>query len=202
MKSKMAATWLATAGLAAVGVAGCGGSGGSGSAGGSGGSSGGSGNSGKVASTAASNGYSYGSAASSSHTALASSTAKSSSASTTVTSKTVSGLGKVLAAGPKHLTLYMFAADKAGKSNCNGSCTAIWPPLAAAGALKGAGGVSSSALGTITRSNGDKQVTYHGHPLYYYAADSSAADALGEDVDSFGAHWYVLSPSGREVTKG
>jgi predicted lipoprotein with Yx(FWY)xxD motif len=63
-------------------------------------------------------------------------------------------------------------------------------------------GVSSSALGTITRSNGGKQVTYHGHPLYYYAADHSANDALGEGVDSFGARWYVLASTGREVTKG
>ena len=64
---------------------------------------------------------------------------------------------------------------------------------------KAAGGAVSANLGTITRSDGTKQVTYKGHPLYYYVGDPSSGDTSGQGIDSFGAAWYVLSPSGSEV---
>jgi hypothetical protein len=54
-------------------------------------------------------------------------------------------------------------------------------------------------LGTITRSNGVKQVTYNGHPLYRYVKDGDAGDAYGEAIKSFGAEWYALAPSGKKV---
>lgn len=201
MRRRSTGAWLATAVLVAAGVAGCGSSSGSGAKG-----SAGTGSGAENASTSHESGagapaagrYSYGPTSTSSQA----SSANASSGGTMVTSKSLNGLGKVLATGPKQLTLYVFLADTAGKSNCNGTCAAIWPPVEAKGALQGASGVSASALGTITRSNGAKQVTYHGHPLYYYTADHTAKEALGEGVSSFGAKWYAISPTGSEVTKG
>ncbi|MHB1808819.1 MAG: COG4315 family predicted lipoprotein [Solirubrobacteraceae bacterium] len=201
------ATSLAVA-LAAAGLAGCGGSGGSAGSAGSNGSAGSSGSAGSGGSNASSGktgetaGYSYGAASSTSTSASPTAVASASGGATTLTTKRISGLGTVLAAGSKHLTLYAFAADSPGKSRCNGSCATIWPPLEAKGALKGVGGVSRTALGTITRSNGSKQVTYHGHPVYFYASDSSSGNAFGEGIESFGARWYALSPTGAEVKKG
>jgi hypothetical protein len=61
-------------------------------------------------------------------------------------------------------------------------------------------GVTSGDLGTITRSDGTKQVTYAGHPLYYFAGDSAAGQTNGEGSHGFGAPWYVVAPSGQQVT--
>jgi Secreted repeat of unknown function len=51
------------------------------------------------------------------------------------------------------------------------------------------------------RTGGTTEVTYHGHPLYYYAADSKPGDTNGQGVKAFGAEWYVLSPAGDKVEK-
>jgi hypothetical protein len=56
-------------------------------------------------------------------------------------------------------------------------------------------------LGTITRSGGTKQVTYKGHPLYYYSADSGPGTTTGEGVNSYGAKWWLVASSGAAITK-
>ena len=66
--------------------------------------------------------------------------------------------------------------------------------------MTASGSANASDLGTITRSDGTKQVTYDGHPLYYYAGDSGAGMASGQGSDSFGAKWWLVSPSGSDVT--
>ena len=96
--------------------------------------------------------------------------------------------------------VYMFAKDSGGKSACSGACASTWPPVTATGSLTGSGGVTSSDLGTITRSDGTKQVTYDGHPLYFYAGDSGPGMASGQGSDQFGAKWWLVSPSGSDVT--
>jgi len=63
-----------------------------------------------------------------------------------------------------------------------------------------AGSAKPSDLGTITRSDGTKQVTYDGHPLYYFAGDSGAGTASGQSSDSFGAKWWLVAPNGSDVT--
>jgi hypothetical protein len=68
------------------------------------------------------------------------------------------------------------------------------------GTVTASGGATASDLGTITRSDGTKQVTYDGHPLYYYAGDSGSGMASGQGSDSFGAKWWLVSPSGSDVT--
>ena len=58
----------------------------------------------------------------------------------------------------------------------------------------------ASDLGTITRSDGTKQVTYDGHPLYYFAGDSGPGTATGQGSDNFGAKWWLVAPTGSDVT--
>jgi predicted lipoprotein with Yx(FWY)xxD motif len=69
------------------------------------------------------------------------------------------------------------------------------------GSPRTGGSANASDLGTITRSDGTVQVTYRGHPLYYFARDGDAGDAYGESVKGFGASWYVLTPQGNKVDK-
>jgi predicted lipoprotein with Yx(FWY)xxD motif len=108
-------------------------------------------------------------------------------------------LGTVLAAGPSHMTVYLFEADTATTSACSAECAAVWPPVTGS-ATAGAGAMSAD-LGTITRSDGTKQVTYKGHPLYFFASDHAAGDVNGQGIKSFGSAWYVLAPSGDKIDK-
>lgn len=108
-------------------------------------------------------------------------------------------LGTVLDAGPKKLTVYMFESDTAGKSSCTGACATVWPPVS--GKPTAAGAANAANVGTITRPDGKTQVTYKGHPLYFYAKDGDAGDTYGETIKSFGGDWYVLAPSGNKVDK-
>ena len=95
-------------------------------------------------------------------------------------------------------TLYLFTAD--GKTSaCTGACAALWPPLLAKGSVVAGAGVSSSLLGTVKRPGGTRQVTYAGHPLYFFAGDAKAGQMKGEGIVHFGGKWFVLSPRGVKV---
>ena len=109
-------------------------------------------------------------------------------------------LGPVLVNSKGH-TLYMFAKDKNGKSACNGSCAKYWPALVTQGKPTAGSGVKPSLLGTTTRSNGSRQVTYNKHPLYTYVLDKRSGQTAGEGVSAFGARWYAVSATGRAVVK-
>ena len=52
------------------------------------------------------------------------------------------------------------------------------------------------------RSDGTEQVTYKGHPLYYFVADTSAGSTKGQGSDAFGAKWWLVAPSGTAITAG
>ena len=93
-------------------------------------------------------------------------------------------------------TLYMFGTDKPGNgtSSCTGSCAAVWPPFYASN-LNLPSGLSSSSFSTITRSDGTKQTTYNGWPLYHYATDASAGSMLGEGLNQLGGLWYAMPPT-------
>ena len=62
--------------------------------------------------------------------------------------------------------------------------------------------MTASSLGTITRSDGTKQVTYGGHPLYYFITDRSPGQTTGQAVNQFGAPWWVISAAGKEIHHG
>jgi predicted lipoprotein with Yx(FWY)xxD motif len=98
-------------------------------------------------------------------------------------------------------SVYLFEKDDGGESYCTGACAAVWPPLETSTATPQAGaGIQSGALGTIKRDDGDMQVTYYGHPLYYYAADASTpGKTRGEDVEQFGSGWYLVNGHGDPV---
>jgi predicted lipoprotein with Yx(FWY)xxD motif len=111
----------------------------------------------------------------------------------------ISGIpGKALA-GSNGRTLYLFEADKNGTSACSGACAAAWPPDTVTGTPQAGSGVSQSLLGTITRADGTMQLTYNGHPLYYFTADTGAGTAKGEGSKAFGAEWYVVGASGSKI---
>ena len=108
-------------------------------------------------------------------------------------------LGKVLV-NSKGLTLYLFKKDSGTTSSCSGACATAWPPLQATGKPTVGTGVTASMVGTTTRSDGSRQVTYNGHPLYLYDGDSSPGDTNGQGISAFGAAWYALSASGNQVS--
>jgi predicted lipoprotein with Yx(FWY)xxD motif len=110
-------------------------------------------------------------------------------------------LGKILV-DAKGRTLYLFVADKGPSSTCNGACASAWPPLTTSGNATAGPGVSASKLGTTMRSDGTTEVTYNGHPLYYYVADTAPGQTTGQAISQFGAEWDALSPAGRKVENG
>ena len=97
-------------------------------------------------------------------------------------------------------TVYLWAKDGMDASACSGACTALWPPVTTGGTPTASGSAKASDLGTITRSDGAKQVTYDGHALYYYAGDSGAGQTNGQGTDSFGAKWWLVAPAGSSIT--
>ena len=96
--------------------------------------------------------------------------------------------------------VYLWAADSMNKSMCSGACAQAWPPVTSMGQVTAAHGAKAADLGTITRSDGTKQVTYLGHPLYYFAGDSGSGQTNGQGSDSFGAKWWLVAPAGAKIT--
>jgi predicted lipoprotein with Yx(FWY)xxD motif len=107
-------------------------------------------------------------------------------------------LGVILVDGNGR-ALYLFEADKGTASSCNDACAAVWPPLTTMGAPVAGAGASQSLLATTTRKDGATEVTYNGHPLYYFVSDKQAGDTAGQGLSSFGADWYVLSAAGTKI---
>ena len=101
--------------------------------------------------------------------------------------------------GPNEHTLYLFEKDTGSTSTCTGACAAAWPPLVTTGAPTAAGAADAGLLGTTKRPDGTMEVTYGGHPLYYYSGDAAPGDTAGQEVDAFGAEWYAVAPSGEAV---
>jgi predicted lipoprotein with Yx(FWY)xxD motif len=97
-------------------------------------------------------------------------------------------------------TLYLFAADKSTASTCYDSCATFWPPLLTKGAPTGSGQADASKLGTTPRKDGTTQVTYAGHPLYYYKQDAKPGDTNGQGSNGFGALWWVVAPDGTAIS--
>ena len=109
-----------------------------------------------------------------------------------------SKLGQILVDG-KGMTVYLFVVDTGTTSNCYTSCATIWPPVLTTGAAQAGVGANASLLGTTTRTDGKTEVTYAGHPLYYFVQDKAAGDTTGQGINGFGGLWWVLSPSGAAI---
>jgi predicted lipoprotein with Yx(FWY)xxD motif len=101
--------------------------------------------------------------------------------------------GATVLTNSKGLTLYVFAPDPRDKSTCYGSCAVYWPPVP--GPVSGGTGVTGQ-FGTITRTDGTKQATYNGRPLYTYVADSAPGQARGNNINLNGGLWFDVKVTG------
>jgi predicted lipoprotein with Yx(FWY)xxD motif len=110
------------------------------------------------------------------------------------------GLGKIVV-DSKGRTLYAFGHDLKNKSRCSGACAMNWPPALAPKKPKAGAGISKAKLHVIKRSDGSRQLSYAGHPLYRFIADGAPGDTKGQGIDAFGGVWHVVSPSGKVVTQ-
>jgi predicted lipoprotein with Yx(FWY)xxD motif len=107
-------------------------------------------------------------------------------------------LGNILVDGNGR-ALYLFRADKPNHSTLSRAGFAVWPAFSSPGTPQARGIVSAARVSTI-RSDGRRQVTYYGHPLYYFVGDKGSGEINGQGLREFGALWYVLSPNGHAVT--
>jgi predicted lipoprotein with Yx(FWY)xxD motif len=113
---------------------------------------------------------------------------------------TASSSGNTFLTDSSGRAVYLWAKDTGGTSACSGACAGAWPPVTTTGTATASGSAKASDLGTITRSDGTKQVTYDGHPLYYFAGDQGPGTATGQGSDNFGAKWWLVAPTGSDVT--
>ena len=109
-----------------------------------------------------------------------------------------SRFGKVLFDGSGRV-LYLFKRDRGSHSSCSGACATAWPPFLTRRAPKAGAGVRTSLLGTTKRANGKLQVTYAGHPLYYFSGDTKPGRINCQNVVEFGGRWLVISPTGKAI---
>jgi predicted lipoprotein with Yx(FWY)xxD motif len=91
--------------------------------------------------------------------------------------------------------IYLFEKETAGRPDCYGDCAAAWPPVLTTGSPQAVGEVRADLLGTVGRTDGSTQVTYAGHPLYYYAHEGPG-EVLCHGVVEYGGKWLVLTPDG------
>jgi len=108
--------------------------------------------------------------------------------------KTASSRAGTIVVDAKGMSVYFFTKDvkDSGTSACTGACLSMWPPVLSTAATPSAEGISGS-LGTIATSDGAKQVTLNGLPLYYYEQDKNPGDILGQGVSDV---WYLANPAG------
>jgi len=110
----------------------------------------------------------------------------------------VGDFGKIVVDGSGR-TLYVFDKDTANpsKSNCDGDCATKWLPAMAGSGTPQLDGVDASLVGTVTRTDGSKQLTLAGLPLYRFASDSKSGEAKGQAV---GGVWWVVGADGKKIT--
>ena len=104
--------------------------------------------------------------------------------------------------GPTGKVVYVFGADRGSVSHCYGVCAKAWPPLLTRGAPLGGAGVEAKLLGMTKRKDGTLQVTYNGHPLYYYSADK-VGKIMCQHANMHGGLWLIIKPNGQpNMAKG
>jgi len=104
-----------------------------------------------------------------------------------------SQFGDVIWDGNKQ-AIYLFDKEKGKQSECYDDCAVAWPPVLTEGEPQAKNGAEQDLLGTTTRKDGKKQVTYGGHPLYYY--DEPPNEIRCHNVNEFGGLWLVVKPDG------
>jgi predicted lipoprotein with Yx(FWY)xxD motif len=119
-----------------------------------------------------------------------------------ISSRTIPGLGAVLV-NAEGRTLYTFAPDKGKNVTCVSACAAVWPPASLPSGQKpvAVGLVKQSLLGSNPDPSGGRVITYAGWALYTYVTDTAPGQATGQALNLNGGLWYVISPSGKVITK-
>lgn len=120
--------------------------------------------------------------------------------------------GKYLATGEGR-PVYLFTTDTQGTADqkpqiscTSAECLEAWPLVTAAGKPHAGAQVQAGMLDTMDHE-GQTVVTYNGWPLYYFAKDKgtegpqgdNADGPQGNDVESFGGEWYLVTPAGEEL---
>jgi predicted lipoprotein with Yx(FWY)xxD motif len=111
-----------------------------------------------------------------------------------------SRLGRMLV-DARGRTLYLFEKDRGRASTCYSACASFWPPVTTTGKPQAGRGVHAALLGTTKRKDGKTEVTYAGHPLYYFAGDLKRGDVNGQGLHQFGAGWDVVSATGKKIER-
>jgi predicted lipoprotein with Yx(FWY)xxD motif len=106
--------------------------------------------------------------------------------------------GRMLFDG-KGRAIYLFTRERGSRSRCYGQCAVAWPPVFTRGKPRARAGVDADLLGTTRRRDGRRQVTYNGHPLYYYVTDTKPGQITCQDVTEFGGTWLVVDPAGTAI---
>jgi predicted lipoprotein with Yx(FWY)xxD motif len=118
-------------------------------------------------------------------------------ASGTVIEASDSEFGSILFDGERQ-AIYLFDKEASDTSQCYGACAEAWPPVLTKGDPQAGSEIDDKLLGTTERDDGTTQVTYGGHPLYYYV-DDPPGEVLCHNVEEFGGLWLVVAPSGDAV---
>ena len=95
----------------------------------------------------------------------------------------------------KKQAIYIWELEESTEAECYGDCAEAWPPVLTDGAPRAAGSVNNELLGTTKRTDGSTQVTYNGHPLYYYAHEGPG-EVECHNIRTHGGLWWVINPSG------
>lgn len=117
-------------------------------------------------------------------------------------------------------TLYIVVDDDDQSVGCAGECAEAWPPFtlesidSMMGESMSGDAMSDESMegdemamatldpelvGTVARDDGTTQVTYQGHPLYYFVGDEDPGEVNCQAIENFGGTWYVIAPSGEIV---
>ncbi len=91
--------------------------------------------------------------------------------------------------------IYLFDVETTTEPRCYKACADAWPPVLTDGAPLAGHAVKQSLLGTTERTDGMTQVTYGGHPLYFYAHEGKH-EVKCHDVFLNGGNWYAVQPDG------
>ena len=100
--------------------------------------------------------------------------------------------------GENDQAIYLFETESGPRAECYGACAEAWPPVLTKGDPQAGPGLKASLLGTTERTDGTTQVTYNGHPLYYYAHEGPN-EVTCHNVAEFGGLWLVVDAAGDAV---
>jgi predicted lipoprotein with Yx(FWY)xxD motif len=103
--------------------------------------------------------------------------------------------GEILVDGQGR-ALYLFTRESTPTVRCYGACATAWPVFHASGNVRAGTGADRHLISTTSRRDGTKQVTYAGHPLYYYVTDRKPGQVTCQNVDEYGGTWLVVAPGG------